>query len=708
MKRILFTLLTLTLGISSLHADDKTEKPAPGADKPVAKLPLNLANGVVLLSESRPVFIRVVTEVDGKPLGKVWFGFIKELFAYLDIDKDGSLNKREVERIPDPNQLFGGAIGVLQGRGSASARGSAKGEPDTFTKIDVNKDGKVDVTEFAVHYRKLGLTPFQFKLNGGGASAGMMAMAAYGGGGKPEPGVEAVKKESFRLFDVNKDGKLSLEELTQAPTRAATLDENEDEMIIPQEIAPKGIPKFNPFGGLDLSRKKNKPEDDILIPVFRIKNNPQKFLAMLIRQYGTPEDIKRLEESQPKPAPPDTKPAVEERPIEKEPAPDKGGEPKKSDPANGDKGEERPPKPAENKDVKTTEAAEEKPVDKPEVKKEPPEAATPPAEEKPPVKKKPKPLKVKFTQKQLGLDNRLFKKLDTNKDKVIDEKEILLIATRRQPDLAVTVRVSKDGESSVAIRNPEKRPKVGRVSNDNSKAMLDLGTARVELRGGGDPTPPNPFEYVIRTQVTTQIKRADKNKDKVIDEKEAKESFFLNNGIFAQIDRDDDKKVTLEEMNQYLEDIEELGAKARQACVTLALSNESRGLFTLFDSNSDRRLSVRELRQGGKLFKEFVREGKSSLSHEDIPQMHQILVRLGNSSAGLNERNAFLALYTRQKPMSYDSYTSGPRWFKKMDRNYDGDVSRKEFLFSKADFAKVDADGDGLISVEEANNASGK
>ena len=41
-------------------------------------------------------------------------------------------------------------------------------------------------------------------------------------------------------------------------------------------------------------------------------------------------------------------------------------------------------------------------------------------------------------------------------------------------------------------------------------------------------------------------------------------------------------------------------------------------------------------------------------------------------------------------------------WFRKMDRNADGDVSRSEYLGTRAEFDAIDADADDLISLEEA------
>src|SRR5262249_38667326 len=57
-------------------------------------------------------------------------------------------------------------------------------------------------------------------------------------------------------------------------------------------------------------------------------------------------------------------------------------------------------------------------------------------------------------------------------------------------------------------------------------------------------------------------------------------------------------------------------------------------------------------------------------------------------------------------PGSGTAPVRGPLWFRKMDRNQDGDVSRREFVGTDEQFAQLDTDGDGLISVEEAERAN--
>jgi len=46
--------------------------------------------------------------------------------------------------------------------------------------------------------------------------------------------------------------------------------------------------------------------------------------------------------------------------------------------------------------------------------------------------------------------------------------------------------------------------------------------------------------------------------------------------------------------------------------------------------------------------------------------------------------------------------SAGPKWFLRMDRNRDGDISRREFLGSRAQFSRLDRDKDDLIDPSEA------
>jgi Ca2+-binding EF-hand superfamily protein len=189
------------------------------------------------------------------------------------------------------------------------------------------------------------------------------------------------------------------------------------------------------------------------------------------------------------------------------------------------------------------------------------------------------------------------------------------------------------------------------------------------------------------------------NGDGVLDRNEARRSGFFASS-FDAMDRDGDGKVTEKEMLAWLDQMDQLRNLAARSCVSLSFSNEGRGLFDLIDSNGDGRLSVRELRNASKVL---ARLGKSdTLAPGDVPRHFRGEVALGPNGG----RNPFVrtVVFDGRRDVRGGRAASGrgPLWFQRMDRNRDGDVSRKEFLGDDEHFKEIDTDGDGLISLEEA------
>jgi Ca2+-binding EF-hand superfamily protein len=313
----------------------------------------------------------------------------------------------------------------------------------------------------------------------------------------------------------------------------------------------------------------------------------------------------------------------------------------------------------------------------------------------------------KLSQKEVALDKPLFDKLDANHDGQLDAKEFAAFF-RRDADLELIARVGNTQQIEGAVVdllrktglpalqalrtdvfNPTKRamPLADRVKRTDSSAVaFALGDARIGLSATDQQ-----FVQFPRQFFEQQFREADAGKKGVVDRKQAMTAQFLSQ-IFDFVDRNIDGKVTQQELKAYL-DMQTEGAGCR---LQLTITDEGRSLFELLDENGDGSLSLRELRTSWSRM-EPLAQSDSGLSRQDVSRRLDV-------SVGQAQRRARVVMVAGQfrRTAGTGGQKTTPLWFQKMDRNQDGDISPREFIGSDEDFRKLDADGDGLISVTEA------
>jgi Ca2+-binding EF-hand superfamily protein len=182
-------------------------------------------------------------------------------------------------------------------------------------------------------------------------------------------------------------------------------------------------------------------------------------------------------------------------------------------------------------------------------------------------------------------------------------------------------------------------------------------------------------------------------------------------GHFRLIDRDGKGNVTKNDLIAYVQKMSDLQARASAACISLVFIEDGRGLFGFLDADHDGRLIAHEMLKAPALLARLDRDGKSYLTPSDVPGRCQLLVRRGPAAGP-----GYSALFYKggseypgtevgEDDCPPPEPKAGPLWFRKMDRNGDGFVSRREFPSGDDLFNKIDTDGDGLISAEEAIKA---
>ncbi len=313
----------------------------------------------------------------------------------------------------------------------------------------------------------------------------------------------------------------------------------------------------------------------------------------------------------------------------------------------------------------------------------------------------------KLTRQDLGMEEAAFARLDADEDGALDSEELSRFA-QRPPDLVFRVHLGNksDKEKAVELDQTKDRssPRTQQVRPGSDETLLlEFGTTQIELGRGITSTEPQ-FAFRLRQQYLAQFRMADRDNNGYLDKKEAEQNPLYRN-LFPMMDRDGDGKLFEKEIVAYLDKMKELQESAMRSCASLAVRDQGKGLFDLVDANGDGRLSLRELRQMVSLIDQLDRDDDGGISRGEIPHKYRVDVRQGPASGNQFAPRAVVIRRMGANEPQLPERTAGPRWFRKMDHNHDGDVSRREFLGTDEEFRQIDADGDGLISAAEAERA---
>ncbi len=172
-----------------------------------------------------------------------------------------------------------------------------------------------------------------------------------------------------------------------------------------------------------------------------------------------------------------------------------------------------------------------------------------------------------------------------------------------------------------------------------------------------------------------------------------------------------DAAITVARRETYMEltaaqgeiDEENESGDMQQTQISIGAVADGYPLFRLLDHDNNRQLTLREWRNLESFLTGLDLNEDGQVESTEIPTAIRLAITHGPQSH-VHLANAIAA----QRDHGEASKAEAPDWFVGMDRNRDGDLSRREFQGSPRQFAKYDRDGDGLISRLEVEQSASK
>ncbi len=309
----------------------------------------------------------------------------------------------------------------------------------------------------------------------------------------------------------------------------------------------------------------------------------------------------------------------------------------------------------------------------------------------------------KLSPAEIGLPKEVFDRYDADKDGEWSDLELVRWLVYA-PDLEATVRLGRVGEKDGLLDLASPTGPAAAQSLAVHKAAvnalsLGMNDSLISLIRAPQSYDPNGLTESVFQGYDQQFQTVDKDDKRYITREQLADGMNpVLYQAFPVIDHDGDGRITEEELRAWVA----LGTESAGCVPTISVADNGRALFELLDANNDGRLSLREMRGAWARLAPYDRGGAGSISRDEIPQQFQLTVQEAGVDPSSFPQQAAQQQAVVAQPAQPARIERGPLWFRKMDVNGDGDVSPREFLGSLEDFKRIDTDGDGLISVEEA------
>ncbi|HTU21764.1 MAG TPA: EF-hand domain-containing protein [Gemmataceae bacterium] len=307
----------------------------------------------------------------------------------------------------------------------------------------------------------------------------------------------------------------------------------------------------------------------------------------------------------------------------------------------------------------------------------------------------------KLSGDELRSAPRSLRKYDLNEDETLDLAELLSGApTHAKPAFHHFLKLGAAGKQDAKLRinfsaPPGSKVKQSGLGETRIKAIAEEAyrlegpsgrwwlTVRAERR--------MPDLRTTREFLVVQLKESlgeKRSLSKTDLEEDAALAGFLD--LLPYADRNGDGRLSLKELEGYLGLME--AGMSSQVWVTAA--DRGRNPFPFLDRDGDGRLSCREQHLAGDLL-----GGQAELA--GLPS--QLDLTFGGPP--VRSWGGVTVPLAAGRSASKAAVPAGPNWFRAMDRNGDGVVSRTEFLGPPSVFRRLDLDADGIISAEEARRS---